>query len=97
MLQMLHLTEIKCLDKQGLYNYFYVNARCPLRNLKNALQSPFVPDGLRIIILDKELSPIQICGSLDPITYLYRKYFKRYFVNGYRINWEKELKKYLTN
>lgn len=94
---MLHLTEIKCIDQLGFYGYFYVNARRPLRNINNVMQNPYVPDGLRLVIDDQYFRPVEIRGSLRPITYLYHKYFKKYFRNGYRVNWEKELKKYLTN
>ena len=88
---MLHLTEIKCVDYTGeWYGYFYVNARKPLRNIKDVDNNNFVPDGLRLVIDDQYYTPVSINGTLDPFTYIWRKYFKKHFHFGYRVNWEKE-------
>lgn len=87
---MLHLTEIKCVDNAGKnYGYFYVNARLPLRSLKH-VDGYHVPDALRLVIYENNWTPVDICGSLGLFTYLYRKYIKKSFPHGRRINWEKE-------
>ena len=95
---MFHFTEIICRDWTGEWNcYFYVNAKKALRNVKNVLDNRYVPDGLRLVIEEYQYEPYQICGNIGLFTYLYRKYLKKGFRFGYRVNWEKELKKYLES
>lgn len=89
---MFHFTEIKCRDWTGEWNgYFYVNARRPLRKVQD-IDAYHVPDGARLIIDDNSWEPVEIT-NLSIFQYIYRKYFKRYFRFGYRVNWEKELKR----
>lgn len=94
MFKFFHFTEIKCTNEfHDWYGYFYINAYKPLRNQNNALNNSYVPDGFRLILMDQYWTPVEIRGNFGFIGYIYKKYFKRYFHLGYRVNWEKELKK----
>lgn len=90
---MLYLTEIKCFDYSGEWTgYFYVYARRPIRNLKDIMTNK-MPNGLRLVLEDQYWTPYAYCGTLNPFTFIFRKYFKKRFSYGWRINWEKEAKK----
>ena len=90
----LNLYEIQCLDYTGEWTgYFYVHSFKTLRHKKDTIKSGYVPDGLRLVIDDQYWTPVTIM-SLNPFVYFWKKYIKKYFHYGWRVNWEKELKKY---
>lgn len=90
---MCYFTEIRCRDWTGdWYGYFYTIARRPIRKLQD-INSFYIPDGLRLIIYDYSWEPVEVNSNLSIFQYIYRKYFKKSFRFGYRVNWEKELKK----
>jgi hypothetical protein len=72
----------------GFHKYYYFMAtggRCP-RFIK--LDSNY-PDKLRLLVEDREETPLTL-ECIDFFTYLYRKYIKKCFLWGERVNWEKE-------
>lgn len=89
--------ELKCLDKMGFYTYYYFYSPRAIRNPKSALYNGYAPDGMRIIVEDRDESPVAVRFMHNPFEYLYLKYFKKAgtFRLGYRVNWKKELKNYL--
>lgn len=91
--------ELTCLDSFGFYTYYYFYSPRAIRNPKSALQNGYAPDALRVIVDYREEPPISIRFMYNPLEYLYKKYFKKQstFSCGYRVNWEKENKKYLKN
>ena len=87
---MLYLTEIKCLDWSGdYYGYFYVNAYCHICGLED-IDNCYVPEKLVTVIEDYNWTPVKVNDTLSIFQYIYRKYFKRHFYHGRRVNWEKE-------
>ena len=91
--------ELTCVDFQGFFTYYYFYSPRTIRNLKVALNNGYAPDRVRLIIDDGEESPVTIRFMHNIFEYIYLKYFKkrRTFIFGYRVDWEKELKKYLNN
>ena len=89
--------ELKCMDRQGFYTYYYFYSPRTIRNPKMALNNGYASDAMRIIIDDREEEPITIRFMHNIFEYVYLKYFKKAgnFYLGYRVNWEKENKKYL--
>ena len=62
-----------------------------------ALNRGCVPDVMRIVVDDREEKPIKIRPIHNIFEYIDKKYFKKVetFRMGYRVNWEKEMKKML--
>lgn len=91
--------ELTCIDSQGFFTYYYFYSHRAIRNLKVVLNSGYAPDGMRLIVDDREENPVTIRFIHNIFEYIYLKYFKkrRTFIFGYRVDWEKELKKYLSN
>lgn len=92
--------ELECLDYSGeWYEYYYFYSPRAIRNPKSALKNGYAPDGMRIIVEDRESHPVRVRFMHNIFEYIYLKYFKKRatFKFGYRVNWEEELKKYLTN
>lgn len=89
--------ELKCLDDLGFYTYYYFYSPRAIRNPKMALDNGYAPDALRILIDDRGEGVCQIRFVHNIFEYLYKKYFKKAgtFRLGYRVDWEKEMKKYL--
>ena len=91
--------ELKCMDRQGFYTYYYFYSPRAIRNPKTALNNGYAPDAMRIIVDDREENPVTIRFMHNIFKYIYLKYFKKAgtFRLGYRVNWEKENKEYLKN
>lgn len=86
---MFNLYEIKCTDYTGMwFEYYYCHATGRLNEYKRVLTNA-VPDKVRLVI-DDRYSDVTTISRLNPISFLYRKYIKRRFHWGRRINWEKE-------
>ena len=89
----LNLYEIQCLDYANNWiGYFYVHSFKTLRHKKDSIKNGYVPNGLRFIINDQYWAPTKVT-PLNPFVYFWKKYIKKYFYFGWRVNWEKELKK----
>ena len=88
-----HYYELRCVDCQGFFTYYYFYSPRIIRRLETALYSGYAPDGLRLLVAERGETPF-IIKPLPIFNYLYKKYFKRAgtFHCGERINWEKELK-----
>lgn len=91
--------EMKCMDDFGFYTYYYFYSPRAIRNPKSALKYGYAPDSLRLLIDDREESPIEICFMHNIFEYIYKKYFKKAgtFHLGYRVNWKKEWKEIFKN
>lgn len=89
--------ELVCLDSFGFYTYYYFYSPRAIRNPKSALKNGYAPDAVRILVDDREETPLNIRFMHNPLKYVYKKYFQKVFSCGYRVNWEKEFKKYLKN
>ena len=91
--------ELKCLDNLGFYAYYYFYSPRTIRNPKTAINSGYAPDGMRIVVDDSYHEPVSVRFMHNPLEYIYLKYFKKAgtFHLGYRVNWEKEIKNYLTD
>jgi hypothetical protein len=89
--------ELKGMDKMGFYTYYYFYSPRTPRNPKTALQNGYAPDAMRIVFDDRYESPIEIKFMHNIFEYIYKKYFKKAgtFRLGYRVDWEKEIKKIL--
>jgi len=89
--------ELKCMDGMGFYTYYYFYSPRAIRNPKMALNRGYVSDAMRLVVDDREESPIEIRFMHNIFEYIYKKYFKKAgtFRLGYRVNWEKEIKKIL--
>ena len=88
--------ELKCMDKMGFYTYYYFYSPRAICNPKVALKRGYASDAMRLVVDDREESPIEI-RFIDMFEYIYKKYFKKAgtFRLGYRVDWEKEMKKIL--
>lgn len=73
----------------GFYHYYYFTTWQTVRNSKK-LAKP-IPDKMRILIDDRYETLIDT-RLIDPLKWIYRKYFKKRasFHLGQRIDWEKE-------
>ncbi len=91
--------ELKAIDSQGFYDYYYFYSPRAIRNPKSALNSGCAPDAVRLLVDDKYESPVAIRFVHNIFEYIYLKYFKKAgtFHLGYRSDWEKEIKEYLKN
>lgn len=91
--------ELKCMDRMGFYTYYYFYSPRIIRYPKIALNRGYAPDAMRLVIDDKEESPLEIKFIHNIFKYIYKKYFKKAgtFILGYRVDWEKERKKILKN
>ena len=89
--------ELKTIDSQGFYDYYYFYSSRAIRNPKSALNRGYAPDAVRILVDDKYEMPVSIRFVHNIFEYIYLKYFKKAgtFHLGYRSNWEKEIKEYL--
>jgi len=89
--------ELKCMDWSGFYTYYYFYSPRTIRNPKMALNSGYAPDGMRLVIDDRDERPITVRFMHNIFKYIYLKYFKKAgtFHLGYRVDWEKENKEYL--
>ena len=89
--------ELKGMDRQGFYTYYYFYSPHAIRNPKMALNSGYASDAMRLVVDDREESPVTIRFMHNIFEYIYLKYFKKAgtFRLGYRVNWEKENKEYL--
>ena len=74
--------------------FYYFCSPCAICNPKAALKRGYAPDAMRLVVDDREESPIEI-RFIDMFEYIYKKYFKkaRTFRLGYRVDWKKEMKK----
>lgn len=91
--------ELECVDWFGFSTYYYFYSHCAISNLKTALNRGCAPDGMRIVVDDREDNPIKIRSIHNIFEYIYKKYFKKAgtFRMGYRVDWEKEIKKFLKD
>ena len=89
--------ELECIDRFDFSTYYYFYSPREIRNLKTVLNRDCAPDAMRIIVDDREDNPIKIRSIHNIFTYIYKKYFKKAgtFRMGYRVDWEKEMKKFL--
>ena len=89
--------ELECLDRFGFSTYYYFYNPREIRNLKTALNRGCAPDAMRMVVDDREDNPIKIRSIHNIFKYIYKKYFKKAgtFRMGYRVDWEKEIKKIL--
>lgn len=90
--------ELKCMDWLGYYTYYYFYSPRAIRNPKMALKRGYAPDAMRIVVDDRyEEEPVEIRFMHNIFEYIYKKYFKKAgtFRLGYRVDWEKEIKKIL--
>lgn len=91
--------ELECLDWFGFSTYYYFYSPREIRNPKTALNRGCAPDAMRIIVDDREEEPIKIRSIHNIFEYIYKKYFKKAgtFRMGYRVDWEKEMEKFLKD
>ena len=91
------LYELECVDWFGFRTYYYFYSPREIRNLKAALNHGCAPDAMRLVIDDREEKRIKIRSIHNIFEYIYKKYFKEAgtFRMGYRVDWEKEMKKIL--
>lgn len=89
--------ELKTIDSQGFYNYYYFYSLREICDFKSALNRGCAPDAIRLLVDDKYETPVSIRLVHNIFEYIYLKYFKKAgtFHLGYRSNWEKEIKEYL--
>lgn len=89
--------ELECVDWFDFSTYYYFYSPREIRNLKAALNHGCAPDAMRLVIDDREEKPIKIRSIHNIFEYIYKKYFKKAgtFRMGYRVDWEKEMKKIL--
>lgn len=68
-----------------------------IHNPKMALNHGYAPDVMRLVVDDREENPIKIRPIHNIFEYIYKKYLKKAgtFRMGYRVDWEKEMKKML--
>lgn len=85
--------ELRCIDHTGMYAYYYFYSSRAIRNPAGALRSGYAPDAMRLVVDDRKDNPIGIRLMHNIFEYFYNKYFKKYFSLGYRVDWEKEIKK----
>lgn len=86
--------ELKCLNHFGKYYcYYYFYSPRAIRSPKGALNSGCAPDAIRLLIADKEETPVEIRFVHNLFEYIYLKYFKNplTFPFGYRVDWKKEI------
>lgn len=88
--------ELTCRERycRDVKAYYYFYSPRAIRNAKSALRHGYAPDGMQIIIDDCYHIPEKV-RFLNPIEYIYLKYFKQTGWNFRRIDWEKELKEIL--
>lgn len=91
--------ELKCIDWMGFYTYYYFYSPRAICNPKMALNRGYASDAMRLVIDDREESPIEIRFIYNIFEYIYKKHFKKAgtFRLGYRVDWEKERKKFLKD
>ena len=77
--------EMKCMDNFGFYTYYYFYSPRAIRNPKSALKYGYAPDSLRLLIDDREESPIEVRFMHNIFEYIYKKYFKRPYPNSMEI------------
>lgn len=89
--------ELECIDWFGFSTYYYFYSPREISNLKTALNRGCAPDAMRIVVDDREDNPIKIRSIHNIFKYIYKKHFKKAgtFRMGYRVDWEKEIKKIL--
>ena len=83
--------ELKCMDRMGFYTYYYFYSPRAIRNAKVALNHGYAPDAMRIVVDDREESPVEVRFMHNVFEYFYNKYFKKAgtFKSGERVDWEK--------
>lgn len=74
--------------------YYYFYSPRAIRNAKSAIKHGYAPDGVQIIIDDFYHIPEKV-RLLNPIEYIYLKYFKQTGLYFRRIDWKKEVKELL--
>lgn len=91
--------ELECIDWFGFSTYYYFYSHREICNLKTALNRGYAPDAMRMVVDDREDNPIKIRSIHNIFKYIYKKYFKKAgtFRMGYRVDWEKEIKKILKD
>ena len=91
--------ELECVDWFGFSTYYYFYSSREIRDIKTALNRGYAPDAIRIVVDDREEKPIKIRSMHNIFEYIYKKYFKKAgtFRMGYRVDWEKEMKKILKD
>ena len=89
--------ELECVDRVGRSIYYNIYSPRAIRNPKMALNRGYAPDAMRLVVDDREEKPIKIRFMHNIFEYIYKKYFKQAntFRMGYRVDWEKEMKKIL--
>ena len=89
--------ELECLDWFGFSTYYYFYSPRAISNLKTVLNRGCAPDAMRIVVNDREETPIKIRSIHNIFKYIYKKYFKKAGTSRmcYRVDWEKEIKKIL--
>ena len=91
--------ELECMDGFGFGTYYYFYSPRVICSLKTALNYGNAPKAMIIVIDDREEMPIKIRSIHNIFEYIYKKYFKKAgtFRMGYRVDWEKEIKKILKD
>ena len=89
--------ELECVDWFDFSTYYYFYSPRVICSLKTALNYGNAPRAMIIVIDDREEKPIKIRSIHNIFEYIYKKYFKKAgtFRMGYRVDWEKEMKKIL--
>ena len=87
--------ELTCMDWMGYYTYYYFYSPRTISDPKVALHRGYASDTMRIVVEDREESPIAVRQMYNIFEYVNKKYFKKAgtFGMGYRVDWEKEFKK----
>lgn len=82
--------EIKCNAwTSGRFEYYYCIADARRLRSARAAKTNAIPDKCRLVMDDRYAEPCAVTPLGLP-QYIWRKYFKRRFHWGKRINWEKE-------
>lgn len=88
----LNFLELICRSANDTNNeYYYFTSSRMTRNPKQALNSGYAPDKMRIICEEREIEPVSI-RRMWPHEYFIKKYFTDpiwRFKDGYRVDWQK--------
>ena len=57
--------ELKCMDRQGFYTYYYFYSPRAIRNPKMALNSGYASDAMRLVVDDREESGFKKIDNLE--------------------------------
>lgn len=80
--------EVRYVDHCDFLNYVYFKADIFSDYIGKYNCNP-IPEHLRLVVQDQDL--VYVKGErINFFQYIYRKYIKKVFPFGYRLNWEKE-------